>query len=152
MAFIDAERATPAAAGRSPQIDRLGDSIEINNQIFLEKASTRSRDWWAAKAERESFDWPAVMTLALDIVSSTMFETDFERACRLAEQQRKPPTPVKPKPRPTPQTTIEAILYCVRARGLKALEEPANVERLSRCDEAAKEQVNRRIAVMGGVR
>jgi hypothetical protein len=43
---------------------------------------------------------------------------------------------------PTPQTTIEAILYDVRTFGIAALNKPANVERLSRCDEAAKAQIN----------
>lgn len=55
----------------------------------------------------------------------------------------------KPAPaRPTPQTTIEAILYCVRGRGLAALSEPANIERLRRCDAAARQQINERIAKM----
>jgi hypothetical protein len=48
--------------------------------------------------------------------------------------------------RPTPQVTIEAILYCVRERGLAALQEPANLKSLSRCDEAARAQINKRIA------
>jgi hypothetical protein len=48
--------------------------------------------------------------------------------------------------RPTPQTTIEAIMYCVRERGLTVLKEPANIERLIRCNQAAKEQIDRRIA------
>jgi hypothetical protein len=48
--------------------------------------------------------------------------------------------------RATPQTIIEAIMYCVCERGLAALTEPANLERLMRCDEAAKEQIDRRIA------
>lgn len=57
-----------------------------------------------------------------------------------------PPAPVRPKPpRPTPQVTIEAVLYCVRERGLAALKEADNVERLARCDAAAKDQINRRI-------
>jgi hypothetical protein len=47
--------------------------------------------------------------------------------------------------RPTPQTTIEAILHCVRERGLGALKERKNIERLSRCDKAAREQIDRRI-------
>src|SRR5262249_47755564 len=47
--------------------------------------------------------------------------------------------------RPTPQVTVEAILYTVRERGVAALKEPANLERLSRCDAAAKEQINKRI-------
>jgi hypothetical protein len=43
--------------------------------------------------------------------------------------------------RPTPQVTIEAILSCVRERGIAALKELANLERLSRCDEAALAQI-----------
>jgi hypothetical protein len=50
---------------------------------------------------------------------------------------------------PTPQTPIEAILYDVRTFGVAALNKPANVERLSRCDEAAKEQINSRIKKLG---
>jgi hypothetical protein len=46
---------------------------------------------------------------------------------------------------PTPQTTIEAVMWCVRERGLKALKEPTNEERLRRCDAAAKAQINERI-------
>jgi hypothetical protein len=48
--------------------------------------------------------------------------------------------------RPTPQATIEAIMHSVRERGLGALKEPANIERLVRCDQAAKEQIDWRIA------
>jgi len=45
----------------------------------------------------------------------------------------------------TPQTTIEAIMYCVRERGLGALKEPINQERLSRCDATARQQINERV-------
>jgi hypothetical protein len=48
--------------------------------------------------------------------------------------------------RPTPQSTIEAVLYCVRERGLAALKEPTNLERLSQCDGEARAQINQRIA------
>jgi hypothetical protein len=47
--------------------------------------------------------------------------------------------------RPTPQTTIEAIMYCVRERGVGALKEPANLERLPRCDAEALAQIDQRI-------
>jgi hypothetical protein len=50
-----------------------------------------------------------------------------------------------PRSYPTPRSTVEAILYCVRERGLAALKEPANVERLARCDAAAKAAINERI-------
>ena len=55
---------------------------------------------------------------------------------------------LEPKPRGrgrTPQATVEAILHSVRERGLKALQEPANIERLTRCDAAAKAQIDQRI-------
>ena len=54
-----------------------------------------------------------------------------------------------PRQRPTPQVTVEGILYSVRERGLGALKEPDNIERLSRCDAAARKQINQRIAKMG---
>jgi hypothetical protein len=50
-----------------------------------------------------------------------------------------------PRSRPTPQVTIEAIMYCVHERGLAALKEPANVERLVRCDAVAKVRIDKRI-------
>ena len=48
----------------------------------------------------------------------------------------------------TPEAVIAAIMYCVRARGLAALKEPGNRERLSRCDRAARDEINRRIAML----
>jgi hypothetical protein len=48
--------------------------------------------------------------------------------------------------RSTPQSTIEAVMYCVRERGLAALRDRTNLERLSRCDEQARAQINERIA------
>jgi len=50
-----------------------------------------------------------------------------------------------PRPRPTPQATIDAVMYCVRTRGIEALREPANIERLQTCDVAARQQINLRI-------
>jgi hypothetical protein len=55
-----------------------------------------------------------------------------------------------PSGRPTPQMTLEAILHCVRERGLAALKEPANLERLARCDAAAKSEIDRRIGKLIG--
>jgi hypothetical protein len=48
--------------------------------------------------------------------------------------------------RPTPQVTIEAILSCVRERGIAALDEAKNIGRLHRCNLAAMAQINQRIA------
>jgi hypothetical protein len=47
--------------------------------------------------------------------------------------------------RPTPQSTIEAVMVAVRARGIGALREPDNLQRLRRCDAKAKAEINRRI-------
>jgi hypothetical protein len=55
-----------------------------------------------------------------------------------------------PSGRPTPQVTVETILHCVRERGLAALKEPANLERLARCDAAAKSEIDRRIGKLIG--
>jgi hypothetical protein len=54
-----------------------------------------------------------------------------------------------PQNRPTPRVVIETILLTVRERGLAALKEPANLERLSRCDAAAKAEINERIEKLG---
>ena len=48
----------------------------------------------------------------------------------------------------TPQSVIDAIIYSVRSRGLAALKELANEERLSRCDEAAMKQIREHIERM----
>jgi hypothetical protein len=48
--------------------------------------------------------------------------------------------------RPTPDATVDAIMYCIRERGMAALKEPANVERLSRCDDEARATIKKRIA------
>jgi hypothetical protein len=48
--------------------------------------------------------------------------------------------------RGTPQVTIEAIMFAVLLRGVGALKDSANVERLSRCNAMAKTEINRRIA------
>jgi hypothetical protein len=55
------------------------------------------------------------------------------------------PSPPPPPSRPTPQVTVEAILVAVRERGLAALEEPATLERLARCDAAAVQELTKRI-------
>jgi hypothetical protein len=51
-----------------------------------------------------------------------------------------------PRKRPTPQSAIDAVMYCVRERGLPALHEPRNQQRLVTFDAAARRQLNERIA------
>jgi hypothetical protein len=48
--------------------------------------------------------------------------------------------------RGTPRSTVEAVVWAVRERGVAALKEPANIGRLSRCDAAARTEINKRIA------
>jgi hypothetical protein len=48
--------------------------------------------------------------------------------------------------RGTPRSTVEAIVWAVRERSVAALKEPANIERLSRCDAGARTEINQRIA------
>jgi hypothetical protein len=51
-----------------------------------------------------------------------------------------------PLSRPTPQVTIEAILSCVRERGIATLNEPKNIGHLRGCDVTALAEINQRIA------
>jgi hypothetical protein len=44
-----------------------------------------------------------------------------------------------------PQTTIEAVVHSVRERGIAALKEPANIERLLACDDDVRTEINKRI-------
>jgi hypothetical protein len=77
------------------------------------------------------------------------FTAGFCNLCREDEARRQALAPApKSEERPTPRTTIEAIMYCVRERGLTALEEPDNIERLSHCDAAATAQINNRIEAL----
>ena len=48
----------------------------------------------------------------------------------------------------TPQSTVDAICYCVRTRGVAALEELNIKERLANCDAAARKQIDERIERM----
>src|ERR1700716_3002624 len=121
-----------------------------NNLYFKTVPTYRNRAWWQAEYHRLCSDWPAVAGLAMDIIEARMFESSFERACRIAEDQQPQPAPSKPQPRPTPRTTIEALMYCVRTYGPQALQEPANIERLGRCDKAALAEIDARMSRLKG--
>jgi hypothetical protein len=49
------------------------------------------------------------------------------------------------RPRKTPQTTIEAVIHSVRERGVAALIEPANIERLLACDDRVLRDIAARL-------
>jgi hypothetical protein len=76
------------------------------------------------------------------------FTPGFCSLCREDEGRRlqAPVASPKPKKRPTPQTTIGAIMWCVRERGPQALQEQENIERLGRCDDAAISEIERRLS------
>ena len=69
---------------------------------------------------------------------------------KIAAENKKNQRP--PSPRPTPQTTVEAIMWCVRERGIAALEDSKNQQRLSECDEAARAEINERVAKLYGAK
>jgi AAA domain len=75
----------------------------------------------------------------------TPAETIWNKAEAEIRGQQDPATGRQPKVRPTPRSTVEAILTSIRTRGLAALKEPKNIERLSRCDAAAKDEIAARI-------
>jgi len=112
------------------------------------------RKWWRREATRLGSDWNAIMELRVSVAPLTCgvcgaapcVNPSFCAACRLADRRQAPLAQRKAENRPTPQPTIEAIIYCVRARGPSALQEPANLERLGRCDAAALAQIDARMA------
>ena len=71
---------------------------------------------------------------------------------RVADARRRQGPKPENRSRPTPRTTIEAIVWTVRERGPKALHEQANIERLSRCDDAAIAEIDARISKLWGRR
>ena len=91
----------------------------------------------------------------------------FCRLCREADQKHKPEAaqlPANwhrmslgglwhalndPKRHGTPEVIVDAIVRAVRARGADALKEPATIDRLSTCDEAAKALINARLSKLG---
>jgi hypothetical protein len=77
-------------------------------------------------------------------ISSETVLTLFEQGRDIARARGSKPPPL-PAGRPTPRATVEAVMYAVRARGLRALKEPATKARLACCDAAASAWINRRI-------
>jgi hypothetical protein len=118
------------------------------NSETLKTAPAERREWWRREAARVGSNWNAVMDLRISVAplacgicgAVPCANPSFCAACRVADQQQPRLAQREVEHRPTPQTTIEAILYCVKARGQSALQEPANLERLSRCDAAALAQ------------
>jgi len=127
------------------------------NSATANSSTAKKREWWRREAARLGSDWNGVMELRISVAplecgicgAVPCATPSFCTACRLADQQQPRLAQREIKQRPTPQTTIEAILYCVKARGQSPLQESANVERLSRCDAAALAQIAARMAKLG---
>ena len=75
----------------------------------------------------------------------------FECSCDRAEADRARGEHHLIPARATPATSIEAILQCVRERGVAGLDEPKNIQRLRGCDATALAQINQRIAKLKGI-
>jgi hypothetical protein len=159
-ASLDHSRVAPAPAKRKPQIDPLVGVIDLSWTLQLCGATGPERDqtWRRQEAARTGIEWPALLVTRLleleslcgelkEQVAALESERSFaghqrQGAARLPEQ----------RPRPTPRTVVEAIMYCVRTRGPKALDEPGNQERLRRCDNAALAEIDRRMAKLGAIK
>jgi hypothetical protein len=76
----------------------------------------------------------------------------FCRVCREADRKHaaKLATP-KQEPRPAPVSIVDALIYCIKARGVDALKEPGNFAWLAQCDEDAKRRIDKFVARVSGV-
>jgi hypothetical protein len=66
----------------------------------------------------------------------------FWKYCAEVDRRLAGTCPLPARNRTTPRVTVLALMHAVRLRGVAALDEPANVVRLSRCDVAAKAKLN----------
>ena len=51
--------------------------------------------------------------------------------------------------RGTPQSTVDALMWGLRDRGLSCIDDPGNLDRLRRCDVDAMEQISKRLLALG---
>jgi hypothetical protein len=127
-----------------------------------------NRRWWAVEARRIDTDWSTILRqhsaaienalLHMPVTCDTCGWTpcanvSFCHASRIADarlaRQRQQWQHLNSR-RPAPESTVQAILHCVRERGVRALKEPANIERLRRCDAAAMAKIDARLAKLEG--
>jgi len=144
MSAQDKKRAVPADTVRDPQvIDRLVGAIDTPPSTSGKTAATTTahhdREWWRVEAHRKGSDWPSILNTHAAAVRAWRILHDVDQE--------------EPSACPTCSadhllcisSTIEAIMCTVGARGVSALKEPANIERLSGCDAHARKEINRRI-------
>jgi hypothetical protein len=145
MSEQDTKSAAPAGIVYDPQvIDRLVGTIGTSRTTSGKTAATitghRDREWWRVEACRIGSDWRSILKTIAGAVRGWQILHDVDQqpsACLSCGADHLLCI--------NPSGTIEAIMSAVRARGVSALKEPANIERLSRCDAAARKEINRRI-------
>ena len=90
----------------------------------------------------------------MDITSNSAMTFDpvrWAHAQRNADRQLRGLDPIPFGEKRAASTTIEAILYCVRERGIEALNESKNRARLADCNAADRVRINERIAKLRAV-
>ena len=102
-------------------------------------------EWWAIESRRAGSDWAGLIEVHLAALERLGFMGADPSSFGLACERAGACAPRRPKnrPRPTPQMTIEAIKQSVRDGGVAAIKQSDNRERLSRCDNAARAEINR---------
>jgi hypothetical protein len=145
MSAQDTKRAAPASTVRDPQvIDRLVGAIDTSPSTSGKTAATTTahhdREWWRLEAHHLGSDWPSILNTYAAAVRGWRILHDVDQ-----DEQPSACLTCGADHLLYISSTIETIMCSVRARGVPALKEPANIERLSRCDAAARKEINRRI-------
>jgi hypothetical protein len=96
---------------------------------------------------RENAELRAAIKQCATCGASPCVNPSFCEVCRQADRRRPRQQP-QSEPLPTPQVTVEAIMYSVRTRGIGALKEPANLHRLRDSDAPARAEINQRIEAL----
>jgi hypothetical protein len=145
MSEQDTKSAAPAGIVCDPPvIDRLVGTIGTSPTTSGKTAATitdhHGREWWRVEACRIGSDWRSILNTIAGAVRGWRILHDVDQrpsACLSCGADHLLCM--------NPSATIEAIMSAVRARGVSALKEPANIERLSGCDASARKEINRRI-------
>jgi hypothetical protein len=103
---------------------------------------------WQAQADVAEFEQTPAGAVYCDTCGATpCTNANFCAACRAVDARpaARLHTEKAGGNHSTPRVVVEAIVHAVRERGLAALNEPRNVERLAGCDANTKAEINKRI-------
>jgi hypothetical protein len=143
MPLHESARAAPAGTERDPQvIGAIDTSPSTSGETAATTTAHHDREWWRVEARRVGSDWPSILNTYAAAVRSWRILHDVDQVEQLSVCLTCGADHLLCI---NPNSTIEVIMCSVRARGVSALKEPANIERLSRCDAAARKEINRRI-------